>query len=67
MGGIFSKKGASGFSSWSTAKQVTEGIDGTGLMPLLQFHSLSLTSYTIEAQVVLGRRHLGFLHCAVSM
>jgi len=31
----FSRKGASGFSSSSTAEQVTEGIDGTGLTAIV--------------------------------
>ncbi|VVA36550.1 PREDICTED: short-chain dehydrogenase, partial [Prunus dulcis] len=35
MGGIFSKKGASGFSASSTAEEVTEGIDGTGLTAIV--------------------------------
>ncbi|KAK1584641.1 hypothetical protein Q3G72_034766 [Acer saccharum] len=33
--GIFCKKGSSGFSSSSTAEQVTEGIDGTGLVAIV--------------------------------
>ena len=33
--GPFSRKGASGFSSSSTAEQVTEGIDGTGLTAIV--------------------------------
>ncbi|KAL5744649.1 hypothetical protein ACOSQ2_027765 [Xanthoceras sorbifolium] len=33
--GIFSKKGPSGFSSSSTAEQVTAGIDGTGLTAIV--------------------------------
>ncbi|XP_062028183.1 short-chain dehydrogenase TIC 32, chloroplastic-like isoform X1 [Rosa rugosa] len=32
---IFSKKGASGFSASSTAEQVTQGIDGTGLTSIV--------------------------------
>ncbi|XP_021820822.1 short-chain dehydrogenase TIC 32, chloroplastic-like [Prunus avium] len=35
MGGIFSKKGASGFSASSTAEEVTEGVDGTGLTAIV--------------------------------
>ncbi|XP_050378731.1 short-chain dehydrogenase TIC 32, chloroplastic-like isoform X9 [Argentina anserina] len=33
--GIFSKRGASGFSASSTAEQVTQGVDGTGLTAIV--------------------------------
>jgi len=32
---LFGRKGASGFSSSSTAEQVTEGIDGTGFTAIV--------------------------------
>ncbi|XP_068307443.1 short-chain dehydrogenase TIC 32, chloroplastic-like [Pyrus communis] len=35
MGGIFSKKGESGFSVSSTAEKVTQGIDGSGLTAIV--------------------------------
>ncbi|CAL2260231.1 unnamed protein product [Prunus armeniaca] len=35
LGGIFSKKGASGFSASSTAEEVAEGIDATGLTAIV--------------------------------
>ncbi|CAN6718737.1 unnamed protein product [Malus baccata var. baccata] len=41
MGGIFSKKGESGFSVSSTAeKEVTQGIDGSGLTAIVTGHVL---------------------------
>ena len=32
---LFSRKGPSGFSATSTAEQVTQGIDGTGLTAIV--------------------------------
>lgn len=32
---LFSRKGFSGFSSSSTAEEVTEGLDGTGLTAIV--------------------------------
>lgn len=43
--GFFGKKGPSGFSSSSTAEEVTEGIDGSGLTAIVTgifFLSLSV-------------------------
>jgi hypothetical protein len=38
---IFSKKGASGFSASSTAEEVTQEIDGTGLTAIVTGNSSS--------------------------
>ena len=35
---LFSRKGASGFSASSTAEEVTEGIDGSGLTAIVTGH-----------------------------
>ena len=35
---LFSRKGASGFSGSSTAEEVTQGIDGTGLTAIVTGH-----------------------------
>ncbi|PQM38444.1 short-chain dehydrogenase TIC 32 chloroplastic [Prunus yedoensis var. nudiflora] len=48
--GIFSRKGPSGFSASSTAEEVTEGIDGTGLTAIV-------TATSQEPQVVSVQRH----------
>ena len=39
---LFNKKGASGFSASSTAEEVTEGLDGTGLTAIVTGHPLIL-------------------------
>lgn len=43
MGILFSKKGPSGFSAFSTAEEVTYGIDGTGLTAIVT--GIRLTVY----------------------
>ncbi|KAM1910220.1 hypothetical protein ACFX13_038891 [Malus domestica] len=54
MGGIFSKKGPSGFSSWSTAEEVTEGIDGTGLTAIVTGGSSGIGAETSRVLALRG-------------
>ncbi|KAM1535777.1 hypothetical protein ACFX1R_015991 [Malus domestica] len=54
MGGIFSKKGASGFSLWSTAEQVTEGINGTGLTAIVTGGSSGIGAKTCRVLTLCG-------------
>ncbi len=39
---LFNRKGASGFSASSTAEEVTEGLNGTGLTAIVTGHLLIL-------------------------
>ncbi|CAL8157291.1 unnamed protein product [Prunus armeniaca] len=64
--GIFSRKGPSGFSPSSTAEEVTEGIDGTGLTAIVTACHWSNFpgkhgKKTLEPQVVSVQRHHVFL------
>ncbi|KAH1230674.1 Short-chain dehydrogenase TIC 32, chloroplastic [Glycine max] len=60
----FSRKGASGFSSSSTAEQVTEGIDGTGLTAIVTGASSGIGTETTRVlslrgvHVIMGVRNM---------
>ncbi|TQD77841.1 hypothetical protein C1H46_036630 [Malus baccata] len=54
MCGIFSKKGASGFSLWSTTEQVIEGINGTGLTGLVTGGSSGIGVKTCRVLTLCG-------------
>ncbi|BAT94236.1 hypothetical protein VIGAN_08082000 [Vigna angularis var. angularis] len=60
----FSKKGASGFSSSSTAEQVTEGLDGTGLTAIVTGASSGIGTETTRVlalrgvHVIMGARNM---------
>lgn len=45
---LFGRKGPSGFSASSTAEEVTEGIDGTGLTAIVTGNSFGLSLYWIK-------------------
>ncbi|QCE08198.1 short-chain dehydrogenase TIC 32, chloroplastic-like [Vigna unguiculata] len=50
----FSRKGASGFSSSSTAEQVTEGLDGTGLTAIVTGASSGIGTETTRVLALRG-------------
>lgn len=45
---LFNRKGASGFSASSTAEEVTEGIDGTGLTAIVTGQPFNLSRKRIQ-------------------
>ncbi|KAL6192939.1 hypothetical protein ACLB2K_034025 [Fragaria x ananassa] len=52
--GLFSKKGPSGFSSTSTAEEVTQGIDATGLTAIVTGASSGIVTETTRVLVLRG-------------
>ncbi|CAL8157283.1 unnamed protein product [Prunus armeniaca] len=52
--GIFSRKGPSGFSPSSTAEEVTEGIDGTGLTAIVTGASSGIGAETSRVLALRG-------------
>ncbi|XP_004298807.1 PREDICTED: short-chain dehydrogenase TIC 32, chloroplastic-like [Fragaria vesca subsp. vesca] len=52
--GLFSKKGPSGFSSTSTAEEVTQGIDATGLTAIVTGASSGIGTETTRVLVLRG-------------
>ncbi|XP_024174920.1 short-chain dehydrogenase TIC 32, chloroplastic isoform X2 [Rosa chinensis] len=52
--GLFSKKGPSGFSSTSTAEEVTQGIDATGLTVIVTGASSGIGTETTRVLVLRG-------------
>lgn len=53
---LFGRNGPSGFSASSTAEEVTEGIDGTGLTAIVTGNSIGLSLYRIKSK--LGDYHI---------
>ncbi|KAK4431474.1 Short-chain dehydrogenase, chloroplastic [Sesamum alatum] len=51
---LFSRKGASGFSATSTAEQVTEGIDGSGLTAIVTGASSGIGAETARVLALRG-------------
>ncbi|KAL0304284.1 UNVERIFIED_CONTAM: Short-chain dehydrogenase, chloroplastic [Sesamum radiatum] len=51
---LFSRKGASGFSATSTAEQVTEGIDGSGLTAVVTGASSGIGAETARVLALRG-------------